>query len=357
MLSSGDGARGVLVVGEAPGATEDEIGEPFVGKAGDVLRSVLKGVGVSLNRDAWATNAVICRPPKNKTLDDKQILYCLPNLLNTTSLYKPRVIVTLGRSALASVLFPYWRDIDMLERWVGWKIPLARHWVCPTYHPSYLMRMNNELLDRMFENHLESAFAIDETPPAAPDFSSNFHIVYDPDKAAEAIREMDDEGGVVAVDYETNCLKPDYPKAQIFSCAISNDRRTISYPWVGDAITATGEFLRSERTKKVASNLKFEERWTRQTFGWGVTGWAWDTMLAAHCLDNRPGITSIKFQALVKLGVPVYNSEVEPYLRSDGRSPYNRIAELNMKDLLRYGGLDALLEIKVAKLQRKEMVS
>lgn len=354
MKPYGAGAKRVLVVGEAPGQTEDEQGRPFIGKAGQFLRSKLESLGIELDEDAWTTNALICRPPGNKTPDEKQIEYCRPNLLNTIRQRQPQVILTLGRSALASILASYWRDLGPLERWTGWQIPVERHWICPTYHPSYLLRMKSPLLDRLFVDHLRQAFAIVKDPPAAYDFKQAIEILYDEREIYEAIRSLNEEGGWAAVDYETNCLKPDYPQARIVSCAISNGKRTISYPWAGKAIIATGMFLASPNTRKIASNLKFEERWSLRTFGRGAKNWGWDTMLAAHCLDNRPGICSLKFQSLVKLGVPSYNENVEPYL-SGGRGHYNRIEEIDLKTLLFYGGMDALLEYRLAKRQRKEM--
>jgi len=350
----GQGRSRVLVVGEAPGQTEDEAGRPFIGKAGQFLRSQLEALEIDLDDDAWTTNALICRPPGNETPDDRQIGYCRPNLLNAIKRFHPRVVLTLGRSALASALTPYWRDTGPLERWVGWSIPLENHWLCPTYHPSYLLRMRNPLMDRQFAEHLEQAFAIEQDPPQACDYKSAIEILYDELEIYEAIRAINKEGGWAAVDYETNCLKPEYPKARIVSCSISNGKRTIAYPWTGKAIVATGMFLRSIGTRKIASNLKFEERWTRKEFGCGVTDWGWDTMLAAHCLDNRPGICSLKFQSLVKLGVPVYNENIEPYL-SSGSNHYNRIGEIDINMLLLYNGMDALLEHRVAAIQRKEM--
>jgi len=97
-----------------------------------------------------------------------------------------------------------------------------------------------------------------------------------------------------------------------------------------------------------------EERWTLKKFGHGATNWGWDTMLASHCLDNRPGICSLKFQSLVRLGVPSYNDKIEPYLVNQ-KGPYNRIHEIDMKDLLLYGGIDSVLEYRLAMKQRHDM--
>lgn len=354
MPVSGRGNHGVLVVGEAPGATEDEQNKPFVGKAGRFLRETLEDIDIDLEGAAWITNALICRPPNNATPDAKQISHCRPNLLNAIRKYEPNVIVTLGRSALVSVLEQHWKDdVGPLERWTGWAIPLPEYWICPTFHPSYLLRMKNSLMDRLFSQDLERAFKIYESPPAAIDFS-NIELLYDENEIYEAIKEIDRGGGWASVDYETNCIKPEWPKGRIVSCAISNGQRTISYPWLGRAVDATGKFLRSDRTKKISSNLKMEERWTIKTFGTPVNNWGWDTMLASHCLDNRTGICSLKFQSFVKLGIASYNERVEPYLNSFN-GPYNRIEEIEMNDLLLYGGQDAILEYRLAMIQRKEM--
>ena len=111
--------------------------------------------------------------------------------------------------------------------------------------------------------------------------------------------------------------------------------------------------LRNPQLEKIASNMKYEERWTRAKLGHGVTNWGWDTMLAAHMLDNRGGISSVKFQAFVHLGIGNYSSHIENYLKTDSANDLNRIHELDMKDLLMYNGLDSLLEFMVMKKQKE----
>lgn len=357
MPAFGNGRRRVLVVGEAPGQTEDEEGRPFLGKAGKFLRQCLQSVGVDLDRDAWTTNSLICRPPSNATPDNKQIGYCQPNLVKTIRRFQPNAVLTLGRSALASVLTGVWRaDVGPLERWTGWHIPSSNHWIYPTWHPSYLLRMNNPFLEKMFIQHLEQAFfGHTEPPPVQEDYKSKIQILLEPDLVEQQLEEIDRLGGWVAVDYEGNCLKPEYPKGKIVSLAVSNGDVTISFPWFPEIVPMVGRFLLSKRTKKIASNLKHEERWTRKVFGHGVKNWGWDTMLAAHCLDNRTGICSLKFQATVRLGVPTYNEHIEPYLRSSRGNHYNQIHQLDLRELLLYGGMDALLEHRLAMVQRKDM--
>jgi uracil-DNA glycosylase family 4 len=349
----GRGSLGVLVVGEAPEESGDEQGRPISGDSAEFLREAVGRVGFEFDQ-LKITNAIICRPPDDKMpKKGKELDWCRPNLSRTISDFKPKVIITLGKSATESVLKPYWKgDFGTMERWTGHRIPLENHWICPTWLPSHVREEDNRMMSRMFSDHLEAALRIKELPPSLPDFKSKIELIYEERKAVEAIRWFDEQGGVIAFDYETNCLKPEYPKARIFSCSISNGRRTVAYPWWGRAVDATSLLLRSGRTRKIASNMKFEQRWTVKHLGHPVTNWDWDTVIAAHVLDNRTSIASLKFQSFVLMGVPTYNEHIESYLKSKENSHYNRIHELDLAELLLYNGMDALLEFHLAKRQK-----
>lgn len=106
----------------------------------------------------------------------------------------------------------------------------------------------------------------------------------------------------------------------------------------------------------LTSNCKFEDRWTRAKLGFEVNNFVADTVLDAHILDNRESITSVKFQAFVRLGVPPWNDAVEPFLSSmDGTANgKNRIREVEINTLLRYCAMDALMEFLIAKDQKNE---
>lgn len=353
MAPHGLGKAGVLVLGEAPGANEDRAGRPFVGDAGKHLRQMLRSIGVDLDRDAWVTNAVICRPPKNATPDESKVGYCHPNLAATLRRLQPRVVVTLGRVPLSAMLRGVWdSDVGQLGRWVGYQIPFPSFWVCPTWHPSYLMREGDEMLDRNATDHLEAAFALTETPPRQPNWNRRVLVELDDGNVEQVLRRMCKARRPVAFDYECNCLKPDWEESRIYTCAVSDGASTIAYPWTKRARAATYALIRDPRVPKIAANMKFEERWTRKEFrGRGVLGWRWDTMLAAHCLDNRPGTKSLKFQAFVRLGVQSWDASIRPYLEQRGRSHYNAIAQAPLRDLLFYNGMDGLQEHRLAYWQ------
>lgn len=353
MRPYGEGGLKVLVVGTAPDPTDDDDDRPFTGPSGELLRSTLADAGFYLDEDAVATNAIICHagsPPTTRQVD-----YCRPNLTVTLEEQRPNVVVTLGRAALESVLPLFWKaGVGVFDRWTGWQIPTDRFWLCPTFHPADLLRMRNSNLDRMFRDHLKAAFELGSVSLPQPVSTSGIRVLYDDRLVADELEYLTSKGGWVAVDYETNCLKPEYPKSEIVSCAVSDGETTLSFPWTRGSSDAVRKLLFAKSVRKIASNLKFEERWTRFEFGCGVVNWGWDVMLCAHCLDNRAGITGLKFQSFVKLGAPSYNDAVQPYLESNG-GHYNRIRECDPDTLLRYGGTDALLEFWLAMQQRKEM--
>lgn len=361
MPVSGKGLRGVLIVGEAPGKDEDAAGKPFVGKAGEKLAGVLDSLGVRMRRDCWITNALICRPPKNKIDDAKKIDYCRPNLTETIRRLKPRVIIPLGFHALRSVIAPTFPDLgDAMEKWVGWQIPLRSPdtWVCPTWHPSYLLRQHDAALELWFREHLRKAFELDGTPwnGEPPDYAKDVEVIHDPAAAAKRIWTYSLFDPPAAFDFETTRLKPDAKNAEIVCASISwEGKRTIAFPWAGPVPDAVRAFLRGPAAKR-GYNCKFESRWSYAKLGVWPRNWEWDGMVAAHIADNRRGITGLKFQAFVRLGQPVYNAHIEQFLSSDGggNAP-NRIREVEPGQLMLYCGLDSLLEWKVSELQRKEL--
>ena len=108
---------------------------------------------------------------------------------------------------------------------------------------------------------------------------------------------------------------------------------------------------------KVGANTKFEERWSISKLGHRVRGWYWDTQLGAHWENPQDGTKGLDYQAYARLGHPVYNDHIKPYLENTGTSTANetnRIHELALADLLLYGGLDAYLEYALAWVQMTE---
>jgi len=352
MKPTGEGRLGILVVAEAPGQ--------LTGETGQLLRKLLRDIGVRLDEDCWKTNCIICRPSNNKTPSEEQITCCRPNLIKTIKKLKPHTIVLLGISPVKSMIPVVWKDGvgKGLERWVGWNIPSQKlnTWICPTYHPSCLLRTKNDLLKTIMQGHLKRAFKHKKRPwKVVPDYKSKVEIITRPAQAALAIRDMIKKGTPVVPDYETNCIKPEETGSEIICCSLcQNGDRVISYPWAGEAVDATAELFKS-KVPKIGANIKFEDRWTRRKLGFAIRKWYWDTMVAGHVLDNRAGITSVKFQSFVRLGLEGYDAHIKPYLKAKKGSKLNQIKELPIMDLLLYCGMDSYVEWDIYMSQKKEM--
>lgn len=125
-----------LFVGEAPGAEEDRLGEPFVGQAGKLLDAMLASIGLARGDNVYIANVLKCRPPANRTPEPGEVAACQPFLDRQITLLSPRLIVALGKSA-ASTLLETDASIASLRgrvhRYRG--VPLL-----VTYHPAYLLR-------------------------------------------------------------------------------------------------------------------------------------------------------------------------------------------------------------------------
>ena len=356
MKYTGEGRKKILIVGEAPGRDEDEVNEQFVGKAGKRLRRELRRFKIDLNRDCWKTNVIRCRPPENKS-DSKMIANCRPALFKEIEELNPDSILLFGKSAAESVLDHIWGQKENLSTWLEWVIPCTKpnSWISVHYHPSYLERQSDGLLDLVFRMGLRKALKKNKKPhKKIKDYESCVKTIYDERSAVKEIRAMAARQKPFAFDYEANCLKHEYVGAEIKSCSMSDGKTTFAYPWTEKTAQDTSVILKS-RIPKIASNAKFENRWTKHFLGHNVRGWWWDTMLAAHILNNNTGVTGLKFQAFVKLGVLPYDRHIEPFLKTGKGTHINRIDEIPLKDLLIYNGMDSLLEYLVAKMQRKEM--
>lgn len=130
------GAR-LVFVGEGPGANEDRTGEPFVGRAGELLTRIIQAIGLE-REQVYITNVVKCRPPGNRNPQPDEIAACAGYLERQLLAIRPDVICALGKPAALSLLglpptTPIGRIRGTFQDWKG--IP-----VMPTYHPAYLLR-------------------------------------------------------------------------------------------------------------------------------------------------------------------------------------------------------------------------
>jgi uracil-DNA glycosylase family 4 len=132
----GDESARWLLVGEAPGAEEDRLGEPFVGQAGKLLDNMLAAIGLARGTDVYIANVLKCRPPGNRNPQPDEVAKCSPFLERQVELIAPKLIVAMGRFAAQTLLHTD-ATIGSLRGTVHryHDVPLI-----VTYHPAYLLR-------------------------------------------------------------------------------------------------------------------------------------------------------------------------------------------------------------------------
>ena len=148
-----------MVVGEAPGANEDEQGEPFVGAAGQLLDTLIEEIGLSRS-EVYISNVLKCRPPNNRDPKQDEIDSCKGYLVTQMELVEPEVVVTLGNFATKLILrtetgitkmrgtiYDWWRGIQ----------------VVPTFHPAAALRGGPEVTDAMQADFVLVRSVLDRT--------------------------------------------------------------------------------------------------------------------------------------------------------------------------------------------------
>ncbi len=146
MFGVGNPKAELMFVGEGPGADEDEQGEPFVGRSGQLLTNMIKAMGLSSAKHVYIANIVKCRPPANRAPEREECETCSPFLMRQIAVIKPKVIVALGAIAAKTLLamnasmtqlrgrFYEFKPADVRDpNWDGCKLAV-------TYHPAFLLR-------------------------------------------------------------------------------------------------------------------------------------------------------------------------------------------------------------------------
>ena len=131
----GDPRAELMFIGEAPGADEDQQGEPFVGRAGQLLTNMIKAMGLR-REDVYIANIIKCRPPNNRTPERDECETCSPFLFRQIEAIKPKVIVALGAVAAKTLLAVNSSMAELRGRWYDFRNTK----LAVTYHPAFLLR-------------------------------------------------------------------------------------------------------------------------------------------------------------------------------------------------------------------------
>lgn len=357
----------ILIVNSHPTDADDRAGKPLQGKDGVFLRRALDKAGIDLWKDCLVTHAVNCKPSRNKKGEYKdpgsyEIACCRGTLLQLIEKKRPHMIILLGDVPLASLIGHRWqKDLGKIHKWRGWCIPDRdfNAWICPVYHPSFAVQgMQEHIL--IFEKDLQYLAELWGTP-----FPRHEEITLEFLDDLEPLRTIP-PGSMIAFDYETTGLKPHAVGHRIICAAVatsSSHAYAFMLPKTRKERQPFIDLLENASIRKIAANMKFEHAWSLVRLKTEVQNWFWDTMLASHLMDNRPGITGLKFQTYVRFGVVDYASDVAPFLKAKNESSANALNEIDRlietssgrDKLLEYCGKDAVFEYRLALLQMEEL--
>tara|TARA_B100000029_G_C17316433_1_gene866400 strand:- start:85 stop:789 length:705 start_codon:yes stop_codon:yes gene_type:complete len=129
----------IMIIGEGPGAQEDELGKPFVGRAGKLLDKMLAAIKLDRTK-VYISNVVNYRPPANRKPTDIEIERYLPYLKNHIEIINPKILVLLGSTALNSLIGNQVVISKARGKWVNKEIGSIKLWVIASFHPAFLMR-------------------------------------------------------------------------------------------------------------------------------------------------------------------------------------------------------------------------
>ena len=148
VAGSGPRIPSLVLLGEAPGKNEDEVGEPFIGRSGQLLFTLVHEETGLLREQCYVTSVVKCRPPNNRTPRARELLACRPWWEEQLALLEPAIIVTLGNTSTREVL----RTKATIGELRGKVQSLGRSRVVPTYHPAAALRGGPIVVSAMRED-------------------------------------------------------------------------------------------------------------------------------------------------------------------------------------------------------------
>ncbi|MHA1828603.1 MAG: uracil-DNA glycosylase family protein [Candidatus Heimdallarchaeaceae archaeon] len=372
MEPTGIGNKGIFILAEAPGKTEDEEGSQLIGEAGQRLRKHLRKLNIDIEDDCVKHNSISCRPPFYRTPTSKEIDCCRSRVFKEIEKFKPKLVILLGATAVES----WWGDrfkeagdrtVGGITKWRGLLIPDRKYrcWTLATFHPSYVLRTEHymPIVERIFHYDLVKALNY-PTFPMFTNEEDKVIIEEDPKKIIDYLKRINHKTcGIMGVDFETTGKKPYDSGHEIMCAAVATDHlHAFVFPTQDKRVRKIlAKKLEDDKLPITAHNIKFEDLWSRVILGVEPKRWCFDTILSSHILDNRRSHTGLKWQSFVNYGVLGYDKEVSPYLKGDkGGNSFNKLKEVwgdeeIRRKVLLYCGMDAMLQTRLALDQMEEM--
>ena len=147
VISRGNVFANLLIIGEAPGAQEDLIGEPYVGKSGKLLDDLLIEAGIDFRKDVYFCNVIKCRPPNNRKPTNEEISIHKPWLMQQIKLVDPKFIILTGSTAMRTIL----EIKNPISKIRGKWFKKDGREIITIFHPSYLLRFSSKEVEKPYD--------------------------------------------------------------------------------------------------------------------------------------------------------------------------------------------------------------
>ena len=369
MPVSGEGAKGILIIGEFPYYDEDADGVSLSGENAHLLRNELKRHDISLNRDCWKINAVNCLVTSPEGPTKKQIKYCNPYVERTIRELKPKAIFAMGKVAIASLFANDFSKNTSVDRWRMYCIPDEKYKcnIIPMFHPSHVVRFDRDKnLHALFRRDVKRAVLLSKREyKERVDYEKRVTVLKDFNKVKKLLNRIIERKARIMFDYEGTGLKPFREGHKIVSIGIAvSATKAFAFPFEWKSFWTDKELreikrlwktiLLDQKIDKMAHGMKFEDQWSTVLGGGRPKGWYWCTMMAEHILDNRKASLGLKFQTFVKFGVRPYDTHIKPFLDS-GKGEFNTIEKAPFNELLIYNGLDCIFAWMLFEEQNRRL--
>ena len=365
-----------LIVGEAPGATEDENNEQFIGRSGQVLRTCIEEVianafpdkGITPDDFAY-TNCVRCRPPENKTPTTPQRNACKPSLEADILQADPKMIFAIGATSIKAVTD---KTVTMASAhgkisqiYLEDKGRVKAYHVTNCYHPAAVLRNICDMSDLMNDLYEGLAAYFKKEEVVYPDYE-----LIKTKSQLETLIERAKTEKYLSFDIETNGLNPfliDKPIISMIQIAFKKNEAFVipidhfQSPWKtsryinnsDDYIIDRLKELLSNDSIKIAANGIFDTKWLKAIYGIEVNNYILDALYMYYVLDERNRMTGLKYLANKLSNIPYYESGLDKYLEEHNLGKQDS-AIIPLKDIIRYAGgdVDAALQVTLSLLER-----
>jgi DNA polymerase I len=371
-----------FIIGEAPGAKEDETGLPFQGKAGQLLLEYVTLSGLNPDR-TYITNLVKCRPPKNRKPASKEKQACRVHIEQELLQHKPKVIILLGASTLSLFNLDKLGGIKSIHGQLYEKeLPSSEGGpvfkIIPTFHPAaFLHRPNPKLQRRVRDDYIFARRVLEAT-----EGERVYHTHYTaPYTVIDSLSSLDEMVEAIvakgAFAFDTESPNAEFLKSPLITAQFSiGNGQTWVLPFYnhdpegldwklksgfgassnGQVVERLRRIFESPDIAKVAHNIKYDRNVIRRWLGLECDGWWWDTMCMHHLLDcYRPH--SLEELADIEFAVGNYSERLHDIV-GRGRDLIKTFDHVPDSILHPYGATDAemtwrLFEVYGPALQKK----